>query len=225
MSWTDTLLAPEFSIQRWFDIRDRLDAAEPAPWDEVIRAVDLRLRKRFVEPADAIIAHDEPSPKFPEGRGFAVVAINCLLLEAIYGYRRGWHTTRQESIVAFREVLTANPHFSASFPESARAESFFRSVRNPLLHDGETRNGWVIWKSEPNDAVVYDPRDARLVLHRDALHAAVTGYFEDYIAELRTTGSVELRDALRKRLNQLCCESRPPSVGTPPLGELIPPDL
>jgi hypothetical protein len=99
---------------------------------------------KTVEPGDAIIAHDEPPPKFPEERGFAVVAIDCLLLETIFGYRLGRHTTLQESRPAFIGVLTQSQPFSASFKDPARAESFFKSVRNSVLHDGETRDGWVV---------------------------------------------------------------------------------
>jgi len=209
MTWTETLLAPNLSVQRWFEFRDALDPAVPAAWEEVVNAVELRLRKRFVEPADAIITHDEPPPKFPEGRGFAVVAIDCLLLETIFGYRLGRHTTLQESRPAFIRVLTQSKRFSASFKDPARAESFFTSVRNSVLHDGETRDGWVVWKSEPDDPIVYDPQDGRLVLHRDALHAAMTKYLEDYLADLRNVGSDDLREKLRQRLNQLCEDSRP----------------
>jgi hypothetical protein len=196
-------------VQRWFDIRDALDPAAPVAWEEVIKAVELRLRKRFVEPGDAIIAHDEPQPKFPEGRGFAVVAIDCLLLETIYGLRLGRHTTLPESRPAFIDVLTQNRRFSSSFKDPGRADSYFTSVRNSVLHDGETRDGWVIWKSEPDDPIVYDPRDGRLVLHRDALHAAMTRYLADYLGELRDIASRDPREKLRQRLNRLCDDSRP----------------
>lgn len=211
--WRATQIAPNFTVSDWFELRDQLDAeAYDADWKRVIGAVQLRLTRRFVEPADVIIDHDEPSPAFPEGRGFAVLALDCLLIEAIYGYKRGRRTNVGESGRAFEQTLRGDPRFASSFSEDDRAHSFYISVRNGLLHDGETRKGWVVWKGWPNAPLVMPVGDGRLALHRDAFHVAVKAYLADYIAALRDPAASDLRDKLRDRIEELCKESAPPDV-------------
>ena len=214
--WKRTLIAPGLSIREWMELRVRLDPATfDGTWDRVISAIERRFAERFSEPANALRTLDATDESaFPEGRGFAMLALDCLLVETLYGYRRGRRT--RETSDAFEDFLSKEPSFMADRRLVERVPSFARAVRNGVLHDGETRDGWIIWKGGANGELARPLEDGRVVLYRDAFHNAVQRTFIGYFSELRDpTGPAarDLRSKFRDRVDHLCEESAPPEPG------------
>ncbi|SRR6266542_2309321 len=208
--WKQTLLARNFSVADWYSIRDELDPKRfDRRWKHVISAMASRFTKRFVAPADPLIARDKRRRTMPEGPGFAVLALDCLLLETLFGYQRGARPPKTGR--AFTQFLRSAPNFKGPFA-GGRAEAFADAIRNSLLHDGETRDGWIKWKGRAGGPLIYEPGDGRLVLYRDAFHAAVKASITDYINRLNSPDSVELRRRLKKRIDRLCDDSKPPGA-------------
>lgn len=203
-----TLLAPNFTIAEWYALRDKLVPEHyDSRWKRVVTAIRRRLTRRFVEPADALVRRERRNRRIPEGPGFAVLALDCLLLETLFGYERGGKATKTGR--SFTRFLRTAPGFKESFAKEDRAKSFAGSIRNGLLHDGETRHGWIVWKGRAGGPLVYGHPDGRLVLYRDAFHAAVSAYLGAYLAKLREPGEVELRRKLKTRIDRLCKDSAP----------------
>lgn len=214
-TWKQTKLGPpDFKILDWDAMREDLRAETyDDKWETAIAGIEGRFRERFIKPADSVQEHDKnDNSTFPEGRGFAIVAIDCLLLESLYGYETGKRTkTSGETSAAFEDMLTTSALFKDAFADG-RAKTFGAAVRNGILHDGETRYGWIIWQGWEGGPLV-DPRpDGRIVLYRDPFHAAVKTYLAEYFVALRKRAdpkSTGLRVTFLKRVDDLCKDSKP----------------
>jgi hypothetical protein len=208
-------LARASRSRRWEAIRTKLRTGTyDANWEAAIAGIEGRFKERFIQPADAIQELDKnDSLAFPEGRGFAIVALDCLLLESLYGYETGERTSSSRATTAaFENMLTSKVLFMQAFAPRGLAASFGRAVRNGLLHDDETRGGWIIWRGTAGGPLVQRRPDNRLVLYRDAFHAAVKASFAEYFATLRgaqDSDGLKLRKAFIDRVNALCKESEP----------------
>lgn len=213
--WTQTALGPGLTVAEWLELRDALaPQTYDIRWERAIRAIERRFALRFTEPADALLALDEEDVLFPAGRGFAILALDCLVIEMLYGYRRGTHTQSGETRDAFDAFVSDEPTFTKDASLTARIPSFARAIRNGLLHDGETREGWIVWKGRADGPLAQALSDDRVVLYRDAFHAAACRRLDSYFAELRGSGagSTELRSRFRERVDQLCRDSAPPGA-------------
>ncbi len=209
--WKQTKLGPDFYVVTWDRIWPQLQPERyDANWEIAIAGMEGRFRERFVKPANAIQDLDKTdrSP-YAEGRGFAIVAIDCLLLEALYGYETGKPTKKTGA--AFMAILTSKPQFDRAFDDAGRADTFASSIRNGILHDGETRHGWLVRQGPTAGPIVW-PDGERLVLNRDAFHRAVKACLDDYFARLRRpdgSDCTELRKKFAKRVTKLCDDSNP----------------
>ncbi|MDE3111734.1 MAG: hypothetical protein KGK34_02205 [Chloroflexota bacterium] len=213
-------LGPNFYTSTWERIKDRLDPEHPDDtWEIAIAGIEGRFRERFEKPADAIQDLDKKdSSLYAEGRGFSIVAIDCLLLEALHGYEQGKRTKDSKKTgKAFEKLLTSKTEFFGDvFKEGTRARTFGSAVRNGILHDGETRDGWLVRQGKPNGQVVTAQGEWQ-VLNRDAFHTAVKKCLADYFARLRSADDpkhVELRRAFKDRVDVLCKESEPPTTAS-----------
>jgi hypothetical protein len=213
-AWKQTKLGPDFYVSTWERIHPQLHADHyDANWGIAIAGIEGRFRERFVKPANAIQALDESDRSvYAEGRGFAIVAIDCLLLEALYGYETGKRTDSTKTTgEMFAHLLTSKAQFGGAFDDPGRADMFARNIRNGILHDGETRHGWLVRQGSADGPIVW-PDGERLVLNRDAFHRAVKACLDDYFARLRQPDgpdSSELRAKFVERVVKLCDDSKP----------------
>ncbi len=198
-------IAPGFSSEDWCSLKTQLPrngewAGAEAQWDRAISAVQSRIQKRFLDLASHLRAKRHA--------GFAILALDCLLLETIEAFRNGKRACNPgESRAACIRLLTASPHFRQFF-DAARAGGFFAAVRNGLLHDGETRDGWLV-KSADRYGLIQDLDEGYVVVNRDKFHLAIEAEFHDYLAALSVPQNAELRMNLAKALDDLCERSRP----------------
>lgn len=219
--WRETILGPRapgsdddhFRIRHWLEIRGRLRSEEfDLGWARAVSAFERRFARRFIDPADDLLKKDKED-EVPEGRGFAVIALDCLLLESLYGYKTGSHTGPGATSEAFERTLLEDP-FEPWFRPHHRAARFGRAVRNSILHDGETRDGWIVWKAwTPDEGMIEALPDGSTRIRRDVFHAAVKLYVGRYFTDLQQAGEVgiELRENFKCRVNELCRDSEPPS--------------
>ena len=212
-SWTSTQIAPGFSIADWQTLRGRLESdSYDEKWETLIAHVHRRLLRRFLEPADVLLRHEGEQVErgvLPEGLGFSVLAIDCLLIETICGYEQGERTRIRGTGKAFERFLSTAPRFKEAFGQGGRASDFADAIRNSLLHDGETRKGWIIWRGSADGPLIDDWGDGLLRLYRSAFHTALKEYVDDYFVRLRAAGGDELRRNLARRIDQLCEDSAP----------------
>ncbi len=198
-------IAPNFSCDDWDRLKAKLDPhgdwdASPAEWKRAIEVVEGRIRTRFLDSADQLQA--------VAYAGFAILALDCLLIETIQAFKNGKHAeTPKESRRAYETFLTSSPRFQKYF-SSPRVQDFYTNMRNGLLHDGETRKGWLV-KANPQYDLVDPQPDGSIIVNRERFHDVLVKDFKAYVRDLSNPANKELRQNLVSAINDLCDRSRP----------------
>ena len=102
----------------------------------------------------------------------------------------------------FEAFLTSRERFRSHFPTREAAREFYNNVRVGLMHDGETRKGWLIRTGQRT--LLNKRTDGYLVIDRDRFHQGLVQEFEQYLGELLDPPRVTLRVNLKKVMDHLC---------------------
>ena len=198
-------IAPTFSCDDWDRLKTKLDpngewVASPTQWQRAIEVVERRIQTRFLAPADQL-------QSVPYA-GFAIMALDCLLIETLQAFKSGKHAENfKESRKAYEAFLTSSPRFQKYF-SSARVQDFYTNVRNGLLHDGETRGGWLVKANAQYDLV--DPQsNGFVIVNRQRFHDALVKDFKAYVHDLSGPARKDFRKNLVSALSDLCKRSLP----------------
>lgn len=198
-------IAPDFYCDDWEELATKLDpdgewGKSPATWKRAIEVIQGRIQTRFLSCADKL--QDTPYA------GFAILALDCLLIETLQAFRRGRHAENaSESREAYRTFLTSSVRFKNFFLGST-ADDFYRNVRNGLLHDGETRRGWLVRAGEKYELVQRQP-NRFVIVNGEKFHQALAGEIQSYLRDLAHPLERSLRKNLVRTMNDLCARSRP----------------
>src|ERR1700681_1899240 len=152
----DFWISPKYRASDWMTLQLR-DGTE-TDWLKAVDIVEDRIRNRFVRWIDSI-----EGSKFS---GFAVIALDCLLIEALVGFLTGKSSGGPDHLLT--GALT-NGEFRFTEPE---AEDFRKHVRNGIIHDSETRAGWIIRPGHP-DGQILTKTGKGTSLNRNAFHRAL----------------------------------------------------
>lgn len=124
-STEDIRLSSSVTIKQYRELEAAKDREQIAVF------VVERFQERYLEPA--LSARTKS--------GFALMAINCLMIESLVSFRRGWKDTRRLSESAFCFFFDREDAF-ADF--RGNAHEFYVNVRCGILHQAETTGGWLI---------------------------------------------------------------------------------
>ncbi len=139
--------------------------------------------------------------------GFAIMSLACLIIETLASYRRGIPTTNERD---FDRILANYPRrpqevegAKTDIPGTKRAfkeffeihksefhglngEDFYDDIRNALLHQSQTRNGWVINVHHPSIASSRaDEVYIGKCLYRDSFVFQLRRCFANFVCDLR----------------------------------------
>jgi hypothetical protein len=198
-------IAPSFSCDDWDRMKATLAqdgdwAASPAQWKRAIEVVQNRIKTRFLDTAARL-------QNVPYA-GFAIMALDCLLIETIQAFKSGKHAKNpQESRQAYEAFLTSSSRFGKFFPPTV-VQNFYTYIRNGLLHDGETRGGWLV-KTDPKYDLLTPQPGGFFVVNRQKFHKALDEEFRKYIKDLSDPAQKTLRKNLVNAVEDLCKRSRP----------------
>ena len=181
----DFWISPKYRASDWMTLQLR-DGTE-TDWLKAVDIVEDRIRNRFVRWIDSI-----EGSKFS---GFAVIALDCLLIEALVGFLTGKSSGGPDHLLT--GALT-NGEFRFTEPE---AEDFRKHVRNGIIHDSETRAGWIIRPGHP-DGQVLTKTGKGTSLNRNAFHRALKHELDTWLARLRN-GDKKLRDNMKNRMTEI----------------------
>jgi len=93
-----------------------------------------RLSERYLIPLEKVPL------KFKNG--FSLMANACLLIETYESFRQGWDSTSSNERRPFESFFNREDRFKDFKNEYSR--DFYLNVRCAILHQGETKNGWLI---------------------------------------------------------------------------------
>ena len=150
-----------------------------------------RHEARFFSP----IKYLRNAPNASDGYGFSMMALCSLLVETIECYREGMPTTserewRELVSIQANELVPVNYRLGQKIPKNGLqifeqffadfrpifpnmdGADFYRNIRNGLLHQAQTKNGWTI---DTRGSVVCEPAPKKHLnrnLFADALREA-----------------------------------------------------
>jgi hypothetical protein len=104
---------------------------------QIAKLISRRFTERYLAPTLS---------KHNLKHGFSSMAIGCLMLEALESFRQGWPDTKDKSKAAFCSFFDSHDEFAAF---RGHLERFWKDVRCGILHQAQTRGGWIIRRKGP----------------------------------------------------------------------------
>jgi len=182
----DFLISPKYRASSWRDLH--LDTDNEADWSKAIDIVEDRIDGRLVRWINFVV--DE---KFS---GFSVIALDCLLIETLVGFMTG-EASKGPNAFLIGELTTGT---ALRFTKE-EAEEFRKNVRNGILHDAETRCGWIVQRGE-SDGQILTKDGSTIFLNRNAFHRAIVRELDAWLTRIRN-GDKALRNNMRQRMEQI----------------------
>ncbi len=181
-----------------------LEQSTPQLWEQACRDFFIeRLETRYFEPIRRLQAEGAWA-----GQGFAIMVILCSLVEFLestvrglkYKYRGPCGQYEYDSSrEVFMDFLVSRKPFSDVFRDRDIALEFYQAVRCGLMHEAQTKSGWVIWAKSYRKAII--DRGQRKV-YRDDFYDAICEVVQDYAKQLVSDG--ELQAAFIRKYDGLC---------------------
>jgi hypothetical protein len=179
-------------------VHECLRQGEPGQLADFILA---RHEERFLQPVRLMRA----APGNAQGYGFAMMALCLLLVETIQSYRDGLPTTDKrefDKLVVLANIPQPYRLKKSDWKSGKRAfQRFFRASRGPfeglpgaafyknvrcgLLHQGQTKKGWII---ERKGFKAWNRTTSSRILYRNDFFAALENCFRKYLDDLQASG-------------------------------------
>lgn len=185
-------IAPGIDARDW----QQLDFAILGTWARAIEIFERRIRGRFTDAVDFLIADDEPRNPTERRWGFAILAIDCLLVETIQAFRQGLTDTRGRSKDLCVALLTQRPAFGSAF-NTDLATRFYYEFRCGLAHNGQVFGTGRVWSI--GQLLALDGN--RITINRTAFHHALLVELKEYLGALQAGTDVTLRNNFRTKMD------------------------
>lgn len=198
-SFDDMEIAPKFTVKDW----KALDLNDPQSddWDKAVKAFQLRIDSRFIEPADILLETEK-------WVGFAVLALDFIVIETIQHFRydsvsQGNNNSESQSRQFFVDFIREEPSFASSKVSESLAHTLYSRYRNSIFHQGETKGDFRVRPDGPlinrRGKFPYD-----ITINRTLFHEAVKKAFERYCRDLMDNSKEGLRKNFRKKMDFIC---------------------
>jgi hypothetical protein len=191
-------------------------------WEKAIGLFERRMRERFFRCIEALLKTDEAGTEDEMIRpGFSIMALCCLLVETLQSFYEGGRNrgtgvapeqctyptgrcAKEPSTTrAFKDFLKKSPYFKGDFRNSEICGDFATNVRNALLHEAETRGGWLITRTVPAQQILLHSKDGYM-LNRTNFYQALHKEFDNYLAELHDASQDWRRKNFLKKMDSIC---------------------
>jgi len=187
-------IAPGIEAADWTGLD--LSKPEGPDWERGISILEQRLRGRFTEAVEFLIADDEKRLPTDRRFGFAVLGIDCMLVETLEAFRQGLTDTRWKAKELCTTFLTTRPAFKAFFTPDL-ATRFYYEFRCGLVHNAQVFGTGRIWSVGPLLQLDGD----RITVNRSAFHLALLEEIRLYLEELCDPANTELRGRFRSKMD------------------------
>ena len=128
--------------------------------EKIAQLIHDRLHQRYIKP----FLYQDKQFKKDYKNSFSIMANNCLLIETLESFYRGWENTSKKSEIAFLKFFTRDKNFKI-FSNNDMPSIFYKHIRCGILHQGETTGGWRISRG-------YDERDL-LNIENKFIHSVI----------------------------------------------------
>ncbi len=194
----DMEIAPGYTVSNWKALD--LSGDDVVHWFRAIKIFETRIRRRFLDPVDVLIAHEIGQERGTFG--FAILAIDCLLVESLQRFREG-RTADGESGHLIRTFLheQLGSHFDDGNGPTSKAGAFYRRCRCGLHHSGQTDGDFRVRRS---GALIEFNADDSVVVNRTTFHDALKRVFDAYLVELDDPANGKLRKKFQTKMDAIC---------------------
>lgn len=195
----DFEIAPGYSVADWKGLQ--LSDPNSSDWAKAIEIFRMRIRLRFIDPVDVLIAYEAEQTRGIFG--FAILAIDCLLIETLQGFREGLSSHDGASKRLVRTFLSENlsGHFDDGNSAGSKSDLFYARCRCAIHHSGQTDGDFRVGRSGP---LISFEMNNRVRLNRTAFHETIKSEFERYLKLLSDDSELKLRANFRNKMNSLC---------------------
>ncbi len=199
----DLEIAPEYTICCWKTLSLDPDQPNSEDWKKALEIFDARIRRRFLDPVDALIEHEANCSR--KTFGFAILAIDFLVIETLQGFREGVINHDRKSKDLFVNFLTQWSAFRDCTRDQSKhkrcAELIYKGYRCALHHSGSTDDALRVLPVGPT--FVFE-NDHEVTINRTCLHNNLKDEFDTYLADLRAIDKRELRCNFKKKMDAIC---------------------
>lgn len=183
-SHRSTRLSKSCTVARYLSLQEARDR------DAIADYIVERFEERYLDPIEA-----DPAKK----NGFTMMAVNCLMIESLESFRRGWKDTRNRSELAFCSFFSYWGQFAEFRPVSGE---FYRHVRCGILHQAETTGGWRIIRS--------GPIRVHTTINATRFSGSLRNVLRSYSSSLRSEDwESEAWRRFRKKMGVICQNTKP----------------
>jgi len=216
-------IAPKDDCGYW-TVTDWQEAKTRKDWPRMIQIFKDRMEFRYFGAINAMIAADQHQPT--RRYGFAILALDCLLLETLHQFYKGFkesrgnghpvvgtkrEITRRGSIGQFFcEFLMQSSFVFKSFfeAEPGAAIIFYQDIRCGILHSGETQKATLIrvhkYIEDQNKLFEMIGEEEGIILYRDTFQRLLDQEFAEYCTKLKDENQKELRRKFVKKMGYIC---------------------
>jgi hypothetical protein len=151
--------------------------------EKIANLIHDRLYRRYLKPFDF---NDEEYKKEYKN-SFSIMANNCLLIETLESFYKGWENTSSRSELAFLKFFSRDENFQ-EFAINDMPSIFYKNIRCGILHQGETTGGWRISRGNNETSVLnIENKFIHSVLFQNKLKTALKNYRDSLIEDSWTS--------------------------------------
>ena len=208
-------IAGLLTIKAWKDLEDIVNSSTNKNWENAFNFFEQRITTRYLNPIHKIL-----NMNLSTGEGFAVVNLQCSLIETIECFYNGWIYEKSDykkngAVVKYpigSNDKMKNKHVFENFFKEREpfkkvnidGKSFYQDVRCALLHETQTKNGWVI-RDKHYDRF-YEEIEGEKIIYRTNFQTSietVIGKYKKDIVE-GEAASKDLHENFKAKLNHIC---------------------
>lgn len=223
----DINIAGTRNIQDWKDLASQLDVNKIDHWDRAFKFFEERITTRYLNPIHRILEMN-----LNTGEGFAVVNLQCSLIETIECFYNGWiwdskkvkNEKEEEKTVLYyrdnqnpakydnREVKNQDifiKFFRERVPfkdQNINGSDFYIGVRCALLHETQTKKGWLIKKGDIAETRFYDKNEESgvKIIYRSNFQKAIEEVILIYKEEITQVSNNDLKANFKSKFQHIC---------------------
>lgn len=210
---SDIKIAGNLTIKDWKNLEVKLKPNYDLYWDNAYIYFETRINTRYIKPIEAIKKLNK------KGEGFAIVNLQCSLIETIESFICGiihiYPYFYLKNSKAFKNNNRIYVSFFNRFNDkfnNLNGKLFFSKVRNPILHETQTKSSWKIL-AENNNEIAYFTQYDNHTIYRNNFQDKILEILKDYKDSIIFNKpfygipACELRENYITKFNHICNQS------------------
>lgn len=212
-------IAGKLKIKDWNDLKEKLEPENDEYWCDAFSYFEKRIETRYLNPIRCI-----QNLNLNLGEGFAMVNLQCSLIETIESFCNGWIYQHpiickngKQAICPWVKKNVNNERIFISFFKYREpfkgiidGTDFYIRVRCALLHETQTKGGWIIKKEHEKSDLFFELKDNRKIIYRNNFQFAIEEVIQKYklaILEGKQYGEItkkDLRENFIAKFEHIC---------------------